>query len=126
MGVMQKGINIEPNTFGSRLHGLILQKYGSRYKFSMVTGLSRETLLNYCENKRNPTAPMLANMCKLLGCSADYLLFGTEEYELVFESHTGNKVGNWHCGNCNGILIPKDTQKYCPYCGKKIKEVKRK
>ena len=122
----QKPIHIKHNTFGSRLNDLITKKFGTRNKFCTETGLTRYTVLYYCENKRHPNAVLLKEICEKLGCSADYLLFGTEEYELYFESHTGNKVGNWHCGNCNRILLTNEIKKYCPYCGKKIKERKSK
>ncbi len=69
-------INVDTNTFGGRLYEKIIEKFGSRYAFEKATGFSRESVLLYIKNKRNPNIMILAEMCKTLDVSADYLLFG--------------------------------------------------
>lgn len=70
---------IEKNTFGERLYNRIIEIYGSKNSFCNVTGIRRNTIDCYCKNKRHPNTLILAEMCKKLDVSADYLLFGKEQ-----------------------------------------------
>ena len=69
-------IQIEKNTFGERLYNKITEVYGSKYAFCNATGISRHTIDSYCKNMRHPNTLILAELCKKLDVSADWLIFG--------------------------------------------------
>lgn len=67
---------IDKNTFGGRLYKKIEEIYGTQKEFAKVAGICRPALLLYIKNERHPNTLVLAEICKALNVSADYLLFG--------------------------------------------------
>lgn len=67
------------DTFGERLNQKIKEVYGTINEFSKASGITRQSIMLYIKNKRNPNITILAEMCKGLNVSADYLLFGEEK-----------------------------------------------
>lgn len=67
-----------PEGFTERLYETVLKSGLEITEISRKTGIPRTSVYCYVLNGTVPNVTVLAKMCKLLGVSADYLLFGEE------------------------------------------------
>ena len=67
-----------PEGFTERLYESVIKSGLEITKISRTTGIPRTSLYAYVFDGVVPNITVLAKMCKLLGVSADYLLFGKE------------------------------------------------
>lgn len=67
-----------PEGFTERLYDTVLKSGLEITEISRKTGISRSSVYAYVINGYAPNITALAKLCKVLGVSADYLLFGKE------------------------------------------------
>ena len=68
----------ETEGFAARLRGEMGKKNLSAPKLAEATGISLSTIKTYLHKGLLPRGDKLDALCSVLGCSSDYLLFGTE------------------------------------------------
>lgn len=59
--------------FGRCLSSQVVH-FGTKKELSEKTGISYQTIIKYCNGKKEPTLEDLCTLCSVLDCSADYLL----------------------------------------------------
>ena len=65
-----------PEGFTERLYRSFLKSGLEITQVSNMTGLARSSVYSYILDGVSPNVSALAKLCKVLGVSADYLLFG--------------------------------------------------
>ena len=60
--------------FAERLKKELKQNNITMYRLAKDLNLSKQTVVNWCSGANEPKATQIAEICKYLDCSADYLL----------------------------------------------------
>ena len=68
----------QPEGFSNRLHEVFIKSNLEVTEISKRTGMSRSSVYGYLYYRITPNIVNMAKLCKVLGVSADYLLFGKE------------------------------------------------
>lgn len=64
--------------FGYRLKQLLEEENISQSELARRINMSQALVNAYCNDRKYPCLESLIKICVVLGCSADYLLFGCE------------------------------------------------
>lgn len=72
-------------------------------------GVSRQAVSKWESNQTNPDVSYVAQMCRLLGVSSDWLLLGEE---------SAQSAAPKHCPGCQAIVSGLD--QFCPSCGQPL------
>ena len=116
--------------FGDRVQIMLAKREMSQKQLAKAIHCTDVSVSRYISNSRFPRAPIIVDMAKALGCTADYLLGLSPLYERecghwiphksVF-GVLGKKV--YTCDRC-GCNIGFSKTNYCPDCGAKMTEDK--
>jgi len=116
--------------FGDRLQIILAKREMSQKQLAKAIHCTDVSVSRYIKNSRLPRAPIIVDMAKALGCTADYLLGLPQMHE--------RECGHWiphksvfggldekvyTCDRC-GCNIGFSKTNYCPDCGAKMTEDK--
>lgn len=65
--------------FGERLRFLLYKNHMPMTRLSEQLGVSRQAVQQYTRNVARPKLESCIRICKILGCSIDFLVLGKEE-----------------------------------------------
>ena len=71
-------VNLKSKSFGTRLRMLLAERNWNQRVLAKKMGKSYSTISCWCLDNAEPKAEAIISMCKALGVSADYLIFGEE------------------------------------------------
>ena len=100
-------------TLGERIAQARKQAGLSQEQLGDRLGVSRQAVSKWEGNQANPDVAYVAELCRLLRVSCDWLLLGEEG---------AREDVPVRCPGCGGIITGLD--RYCPHCGRALEEEK--
>lgn len=98
-------------TLGERIALARKQAGLSQEQLGEKLGVSRQAVSKWESEQTNPDVAYVAQMCRLLGVSSDWLLLGEE---------SARSAAPERCPGCQAIVSGLD--RFCPNCGHSLKE----
>ncbi len=83
-------MNTADPCFETRLKALRKERRMSASKLAQYLGLTSSSIYNYEEGKCLPDIAVIIRLCKLFGCSTDYLLLGKDDKQVETYSKTAH------------------------------------
>ena len=74
-------VNLKSRSFGTRLRMLLAERNWTQRELAKRMKRAYSTISWWCLDNAEPKAEAIIEMCKALGVSADYLIFGEERRE---------------------------------------------
>lgn len=101
-------------TLGERIALARRQAGLSQEQLGDKLGVSRQAVSKWESDQTNPDVAYVAQMCRLLGVSSDWLLLGEESAQTAAPAR---------CPGCQAIVSGLD--QFCPNCGRSLREEKK-